>query len=39
MPMRNSIHAVVSHLFFGSPKAVAAGLVEAIFDKYADYGE
>jgi hypothetical protein len=25
--------------FFASPKAVAAGIVEDIFKKYADYGE
>jgi hypothetical protein len=39
MPMRNSVHAVVYYLFFASPKAVAAGIVEDIFKKYADYGE
>jgi three-Cys-motif partner protein len=39
MPMRNSHRAVVYYLFFASPKAVAAGIVEDIFKKYADYGE
>jgi three-Cys-motif partner protein len=39
MPMRNSQHAVVYYLFFAAPKAVAAGIVEDIFRKYADYGE
>jgi three-Cys-motif partner protein len=39
MPMRNSVHAVVYYLCFASPKAVAAGIVEGIFSKYADYGE
>jgi hypothetical protein len=39
MPMRNSQRTVVYCLFFASPKAVAAGIVEDIFRKYADYGE
>jgi hypothetical protein len=39
MLMRNSVHAVVYYLFFAAPKAVAAGIVEGIFRKYADHGE
>jgi hypothetical protein len=39
MPMRNSTRAIVYYLYFASPKAVAAGIVEDIFSKYADYGE
>ena len=39
MPMRNSVNAVVYYLYFASPKAVAADIVEDIFRKYADYGE
>jgi three-Cys-motif partner protein len=39
MPMRNSVHAVVYYLYFASPKAVAADIVEDILSKYADYGE
>jgi hypothetical protein len=29
----------VYYLFFASPNAVATGIVEGIFKKYADYGE
>jgi len=39
MRMRNSIHAVVYYLYFASPKAVAADIVEDIFRKHADYGD
>jgi three-Cys-motif partner protein len=39
MPMRNSVNAVVYYLYFASPKAVASGIVEDIFRKYADWGE
>lgn len=39
MPMRNSVNAVVYYLYFASPKAVAVGIVEDIFSKYAGYGE
>jgi len=38
MPMRNTKGAIVYYLFFASPKAVAAGIVEDIFQKYRDRG-
>jgi hypothetical protein len=37
--MQDSERAAIYYLFFVSPKAVAAGFVEAIFEKYADHGE
>ncbi|MEZ5313757.1 MAG: three-Cys-motif partner protein TcmP [Thermoanaerobaculia bacterium] len=34
LPMRNSRNAVVYYLFFATPKPVAAGIIEEIFDRY-----
>jgi hypothetical protein len=39
MPMRNTKGAIVYYLFFASPKAVAANIVEDIFEKYRDRGK
>jgi hypothetical protein len=39
MPRRNLQRAIVYSLFFASPKAVAADIVETTFESYADYGE
>jgi len=39
MPMRNTKGAIVYYLFFASPKAVAANIVEDIFEKYRDLGK
>jgi hypothetical protein len=38
MPMQDSERAAIYYLFFVSPKAAAAGIVEAISSKYSDYG-
>jgi three-Cys-motif partner protein len=38
IPMRNQNGAVIYYLYFASPKAVAAGIVEDIFAKYANRG-
>jgi three-Cys-motif partner protein len=38
MPMRNSRGAVVYYLYFATPKAVAAKIVDDIFDKYRNRG-
>jgi len=34
IPMRNSTNAAIYYLFFCSPKPVAAGIVEDIFNSY-----
>lgn len=39
MPMRNTKGAIVYYLFFASPKAVAANIVEDVFKKYRDRGK
>lgn len=36
IPMRNTQNAIVYYLFFASQKPVATGIVEGIFNKYAD---
>lgn len=38
IPMRNSRGAVVYYLYFATAKAVAAGIVNDIFDRYRDEG-
>jgi hypothetical protein len=38
MPMRNSRGAVVYYLYFATPKAVAAEIVNDIFEKYKNRG-
>jgi three-Cys-motif partner protein len=39
MPIRNSRGAVVYYLYFATPKAVAAEIVNDIFEKYKNLGE
>ena len=38
IPMRNRMGAVVYYLFFASPNATGAKIVNAIFNRYRSYG-
>lgn len=38
LPMRNSSGAIIYYLFFASPNATGARIVEEIFDRYRERG-